>query len=250
MNRIHIDGQLFRQMIRASAQSLSQQVEAINALNVFPVPDGDTGTNMNMTFTSGVEEMNRKGEVTLSESAEALSKGLLMGARGNSGVILSQLFRGFAKGISGLKEMNAQHFAQALHKGVQMAYQAVVKPVEGTILTVSREAAQAGVDYAKKSDDLTGLIQMVMTKAKESLAKTPDLLPVLKKVGVVDAGGQGLLTIYEGFYKALSGQTVEIESQPVLYPPVRSNEASLIGHDAHPKSAQAHVSADAIEHGY
>jgi DAK2 domain fusion protein YloV len=252
LSRTQIDGQLFRKMIRTGSHSLTQQVETINALNVFPVPDGDTGTNMNMTYVSGVQEMDRRGELPLGQSADALSKGLLMGARGNSGVILSQLFRGFAKGVNGLTEVNAKQFADALQNGVQTAYQAVVKPVEGTILTVSKEAAKEAVEFAKKSADLTELMSAVLAKAKESLAKTPDLLPVLKKVGVVDSGGQGLVVIYEGFLAVLKGQEVEIDSGAARSLSVSRafSDAPFNGHDANPKSVQALLSTDAIEHGY
>jgi DAK2 domain fusion protein YloV len=250
LNRQHIDGPLFRQMIRTGSRYLTQQVDTINALNVFPVPDGDTGTNMNMTFVSGVQEMDRRGNLPLGQSADALSKGLLMGARGNSGVILSQLFRGFAKASTGLTQMDTKQFADALQNGVQTAYQAVVKPVEGTILTVSKDAAKEAVDYAKKTTDVVELMSRVLEKAKESLARTPDLLPVLKKVGVVDSGGQGLVTVYEGFLAVLKGQE-SVDAPSIVTPATGTlNETVLQGHDAHPKSAQAHISADAIEHGY
>jgi DAK2 domain fusion protein YloV len=244
LSRKQIDGQLFRQMIRAGSRYLTQQVETINALNVFPVPDGDTGTNMNMTFVSGIQEMDRRGDLPLEKSADALSKGLLMGARGNSGVILSQLFRGFAKRVNGLSEMNAKQFADALQNGVHTAYQAVVKPVEGTILTVSKEAAREAVEFAKKSSDVVELMNAVVTKAKTTLASTPDLLPVLKKVGVVDAGGQGLVTIYEGFLAVLKGEERSFHTEQP------ATKQMVSGAHAHPKSAQAHLSAEEIEHGY
>lgn len=190
-------------MVLSGAENLQNNAERINALNVFPVPDGDTGTNMNLTMTSGKRELQSKPSPAVGKVAEALSKGLLMGARGNSGVILSQLFRGFSKSISQSEQIDAFQFAAALQSGVDMAYKAVVKPVEGTILTVAKDAAKHAVFYAKRTNDLTELMTEVVAKANESLARTPDLLPVLKQVGVVDSGGQGLVCIYEGFLRAM-----------------------------------------------
>lgn len=190
-------------MVLSGAENLHNNEERINALNVFPVPDGDTGTNMNLTMTSGKRELQSKPSPAVGKVAEALSKGLLMGARGNSGVILSQLFRGFAKSISQLEQIDPNQFAAALQSGVDMAYKAVVKPVEGTILTVAKDAAKHAVFCAKRTNDLTELMSEVVAKANESLARTPDLLPVLKQVGVVDSGGQGLVCIYEGFLRAM-----------------------------------------------
>ncbi|MFC5652104.1 DAK2 domain-containing protein [Paenibacillus solisilvae] len=191
-------------MVNSGAECLTRNVERINALNVFPVPDGDTGTNMNLTMTTGTRELNSKPSQSAGKVAEALSKGLLMGARGNSGVILSQLFRGFAKSIGGLEQIDPVHFAAALQNGVDMAYKAVVKPVEGTILTVAKDTARHATAYAKRASDMVDLMREVHEKANESLQRTPDLLPVLKQVGVVDSGGQGLVCIYEGFLRALS----------------------------------------------
>jgi len=193
-------------MVNLGAEYLQRNVERVNALNVFPVPDGDTGTNMNLTMTSGVEELRNKPSTELGKVAEALSKGLLMGARGNSGVILSQLFRGFAKSLAGHTEVGTVQLATALQHGVDMAYKAVVKPVEGTILTVAKEAAKHAVTIARRTIDVTELMQEVYDKANDALRRTPDLLPVLKQVGVVDSGGQGLVYIYEGFVHALTGQ--------------------------------------------
>ncbi|AZN43843.1 DAK2 domain-containing protein [Paenibacillus albus] len=191
-------------MVLSGAENLQNNVERINALNVFPVPDGDTGTNMNLTMTSGKRELQSKPSPAVGKVAEALSKGLLMGARGNSGVILSQLFRGFSKSIGQLEQIDTHQFAAALQNGVDMAYKAVVKPVEGTILTVAKDAAKHAVFYAKRTNDLTELMTEVLEKANESLANTPNLLPVLKQVGVVDSGGQGLVCIYEGFLRAMN----------------------------------------------
>ncbi|MHA7963634.1 DAK2 domain-containing protein [Paenibacillus sp. CAU 1782] len=186
------------------AELLQNNAERVNALNVFPVPDGDTGTNMNLTMGSGVRELRSKPSDHIGKSAEALSKGLLMGARGNSGVILSQLFRGMSKYLSSHQEATAADLAAALQQGVDMAYKAVVKPVEGTILTVAKEAAKHAVHYARRSTDVADLMQEVYRKANEALQKTPEQLPVLKQVGVVDSGGQGLVYIYEGFVRSLA----------------------------------------------
>lgn len=190
-------------MVLSGADSLNRHAEHVNSLNVFPVPDGDTGTNMNLTMTAGVTELKAKMSASIAKSAEVLSKGLLMGARGNSGVILSQLFRGFGRGVAGLDEVNSVQFAHAMQSGVDTAYKAVVKPVEGTILTVAKETAKHAVQIARRTPDLTEFMREVVAKSKEALAKTPDMLPVLKQVGVVDSGGQGLVYIYEGFLSVL-----------------------------------------------
>ncbi|MFD0713648.1 DAK2 domain-containing protein [Paenibacillus sp. GCM10027626] len=194
-------------MVNLGAEYLQRNVDRVNALNVFPVPDGDTGTNMNLTMGSGVAELRAKPSTEIGKAAEALSKGLLMGARGNSGVILSQLFRGFAKSMAGQREVDAVQLATAFQHGVDMAYKAVVKPVEGTILTVAKEAARHAVAIARRTTDVTELMRAVYEKANEALQRTPDMLPVLKQVGVVDSGGQGLVHIYEGFVEALTGQS-------------------------------------------
>lgn len=239
-----LDGTVFTSMVFKGAELLQANVGNVNALNVFPVPDGDTGTNMNMTLTSGAEELRKKTSPHIGKSAEALSKGLLMGARGNSGVILSQLFRGFAKAVQESEDIDAHLFAAALQQGVDTAYKAVVKPVEGTILTVAREAAKHAVASVRRSGDIAELMQEVLDKAKEALARTPEQLPVLKQVGVVDAGGQGLVVIYEGFLAALRGElptAEELVQQPV----------SLHGHaGAEPMKAQAHLATEDIEFGY
>lgn len=198
----------FRAMIIAGGQRLNDQMELINALNVFPVPDGDTGTNMSMSFTSGVENLKQSTATSVGELAGALAKGLLMGARGNSGVILSQIFRGFSKAVEGKETLNAKEFSAAFAGGVEAAYKAVMKPVEGTILTVARESAIRGEKKLAKTDNIIEVMQSIVTGAEKSLAKTPDLLPVLKQVGVVDSGGKGLLSVYEGFLAALKGEAV------------------------------------------
>lgn len=241
-----LDGSTFTSMIYKGAEALHANVANVNALNVFPVPDGDTGTNMNMTLTSGVEELKKKTSPHIGKSAEALSKGLLMGARGNSGVILSQLFRGFAKAIQDTEEIDVHKFAAALQQGVDTAYKAVVKPVEGTILTVAREAAKHAVASVRRSGDIGELMKEVLAKAKEALARTPEQLPVLKQVGVVDAGGQGLVLIYEGFVAALSGDLPAVTH--IAAPGIA---AALPGHGAaEPRSAQAHLATEDIEFGY
>jgi len=199
-----MNGNEWAAMILVGAERLTRNVDQINALNVFPVPDGDTGTNMNLTMTAGVAELTNKPSEEVGRAAEVLSKGLLMGARGNSGVILSQLFRGFARAIAGQGELTVPLFANALQQGVDTAYKAVVKPVEGTILTVAREAARHGLTAARRTTDLAEWMQEVYAKALETLARTQDMLPILKQVGVVDSGGQGLVYLYEGFVAFLS----------------------------------------------
>ncbi|MCM3739087.1 DAK2 domain-containing protein [Oceanobacillus luteolus] len=201
-----VNGSLLTQMILSGAHHLSNNADKIDALNVFPVPDGDTGTNMNLSMTSGVNEVKQNESDNASAVANALAKGLLMGARGNSGVILSQIFRGFAKGMGSKETLDAKDFAEAFDAGVATAYKAVMKPVEGTILTVAKDAARAAVEAAETETEIIALMEKILSEAKASLKRTPDLLPVLKEVGVVDSGGQGLVTIYEGFLAALKGE--------------------------------------------
>ncbi|MBB6675519.1 DAK2 domain-containing protein [Cohnella nanjingensis] len=204
MTMRNLNGTDWSAMVLTGAERLSHNAELINALNVFPVPDGDTGTNMNLTMSAGVAELKNKPSEEIGRAAEVLSKGLLMGARGNSGVILSQLFRGFARAVAGQRELGVSGFAAALQQGVDTAYKAVVKPVEGTILTVAREAARHGLAISRKTEDLIEWMTEVHAKAAETLARTPDMLPVLKQVGVVDSGGQGLVFLYEGFVQYLT----------------------------------------------
>ena len=202
-------------MVVAGAERLTSNVELINSLNVFPVPDGDTGTNMNMTFVSGAENLKSSQASHVGELAGALAKGLLMGARGNSGVILSQIFRGFSQAIKEEEVLDAKHFAQAFLGGVESAYKAVMKPVEGTILTVARESALRGEKAAEKTDNIIEVMKAIVEGAQLALDKTPELLPVLKQVGVVDSGGKGLLCVYEGFLSSLTGETVvEVKAAP------------------------------------
>ncbi|MBU7403136.1 fatty acid kinase catalytic subunit FakA [Staphylococcus aureus] len=204
-----INGKLFADMIIQGAQNLSNNADLVDSLNVYPVPDGDTGTNMNLTMTSGREEVENNLSKNIGELGKTFSKGLLMGARGNSGVILSQLFRGFCKNIESDSEINSKLLAESFQAGVETAYKAVMKPVEGTILTVAKDAAQAAVEKANNTEDCIELMEYIIVKANESLENTPNLLAVLKEVGVVDSGGKGLLCVYEGFLKALKGEKVE-----------------------------------------
>ncbi|WP_281887772.1 DAK2 domain-containing protein [Paenibacillus sp. YYML68] len=264
---IEWNGYDFIRMVEAGALRLKQNVDRVNALNVFPVPDGDTGTNMNLTLTSGVEELRRKPSEHLGKAAEALAKGLLMGARGNSGVILSQLFRGFAKAVTDLPAANAEQVAAAFQNGVDMAYKAVVKPVEGTILTVAKESAKQAVTTAKRQKDIMQVMAELLRAGQDTLNRTPDMLPVLKQVGVVDSGGQGLMLIYEGFKAAMDDEAgLEFETpadmpyiafgavQPIdeLLEPVQQQRAQGVtvhgGHE--PRSAQAHLATEDIEYGY
>jgi len=203
-----INGIQFADMVQMGAHHLFQNADYVDALNVFPVPDGDTGTNMNLSMTSGAKETAAHTHEHIGKTAQALSKGLLMGARGNSGVILSQLFRGFGKSIEQLDVLNAKQFADALNYGVETAYKAVMKPVEGTILTVAKDSARKAVEVSEDVDDIRELMEAIVAEAKKSLDRTPDLLPVLKEVGVVDSGGQGLVFVYEGFLASLKGEAL------------------------------------------
>ena len=194
-----ITGLLFRDSIISAANNISNSRQAVDALNVFPVPDGDTGTNMSMTITAAAKEMaTLADDCTIEEASSKCASALLRGARGNSGVILSLIFRGFSKGFRGLESAGAKDLANALKEGVDAAYKAVMKPTEGTILTVVRLAREAAQEMAKIQDDPLEVGFAALTAAKEALAKTPELLPVLKKAGVVDAGGQGLVLVFEG----------------------------------------------------
>ncbi len=201
-----IDGVKFADMVKMGAHHLHLNADYVDSLNVFPVPDGDTGTNMNLSMTSGAKETEAHVSEHLGKTAQALSKGLLMGARGNSGVILSQLFRGFGKAVEEEDKLDSVKFANALEYGVQTAYKAVMKPVEGTILTVAKDAANKGVEIAKTTNDIIEVMEAIVEESKASLKRTPDLLPVLKEVGVVDSGGQGLVYVYEGFLACLKGE--------------------------------------------
>ncbi len=206
----YINGQLFKQMLQSGAANLSNHHAEIDALNVFPVPDGDTGTNMSMTFTSGVKDALAVCSDEIPVIAKALSKGLLMGARGNSGVITSQIFRGLYQSIDKKETLNAADLAAAFSKGSEVAYKAVMKPVEGTILTVIRESSYYAEHLVNPEEmEVEEWFKTFIDYAKESLNTTPDLLPVLKEVGVVDSGGAGLIVILEGMYSALLGNVIE-----------------------------------------
>jgi len=235
-----LDGIKFAEMVQMGAHHLSQNANFVDSLNVFPVPDGDTGTNMNLSMSSGAKETNSNADAHIGKTAQSLSKGLLMGARGNSGVILSQLFRGFGKHIEKMNEIDSVQFAGAFQAGVDTAYKAVMKPVEGTILTVAREAAAKAVEVAKEESDVIKVMEALVEEGRASLNRTPDLLPVLKEVGVVDSGGQGLLFIYEGFLASLKGEAL----------PERSNTSidDLISAEHH--RVQDFMSTEEIVFGY
>lgn len=245
MNVTEISASQFQEMVQAGASRLHVNAEYVNSLNVFPVPDGDTGTNMNLSMTSGAKAVADSRSEKVGELTTILSKGLLMGARGNSGVILSQLFRGFSKQIPDVVTLNAKDLAAAFTHGVETAYKAVMKPVEGTILTVSREAARSGERKAKETDDCIEVMEAVVKGAKRALAKTPDLLPVLKEVGVVDSGGQGLLFIYEGFLEALSGEFLATE----VYEPSPGEMDEMVNAEHH-RGVSGHVATEDIKFGY
>ena len=217
----------------------------IDALNVFPVPDGDTGTNMSMTFNAGAAEIKGMDSDNIYDIAKKLSKGLLMGARGNSGVILSQIFRGFAMGLEGHESVDAVAFANAWKSGAEVAYKAVMKPVEGTILTVSRGAASAAIKKAESTNDAVEVMRAALDGAKAALAKTPEMLPVLKEVGVVDSGGQGLVFIYEGFLSALTGEYIASED----FQATPATMTEMINAEHH-KSVAGHVATEDITFGY
>lgn len=227
-----IDGILLKQMIISGANNLYNNYPEVDALNVFPVPDGDTGTNMNLTISSGAKEIATRNDASVYDVAKAFSRGLLMGARGNSGVILSQIFRGFAQGLKGKIEATAQDISDALLIGKEVAYKAVMRPVEGTILTVIRESSQALADSVYPDMPLDEALDILLKEARESLKRTPNLLPVLKEAGVVDSGGAGLCKIIEGFDLALHNQIVEknmpdVVSDSVVEPIIGNVQASL-----------------------
>nr|WP_263313534.1 fatty acid kinase catalytic subunit FakA [Mammaliicoccus sp. Marseille-Q6498] len=203
-----IDGKLFADMIVQGSDSLSNKADFVDSLNVFPVPDGDTGTNMNLSMSSGAAEVKSQNSTHIGEVGKVFSKGLLMGARGNSGVILSQLFRGFSKSIENESTIDSKQFAKAFQSGVKTAYKAVMKPVEGTILTVAKEAGEAAVKSAETTEDIITVMEAVIEQGQKALDNTPNQLPVLKEVGVVDSGGQGLMFVYEGFLATLKGEKI------------------------------------------
>ena len=204
-----LNGQTLKQLLISGSNNLYNHYPEVDALNVFPVPDGDTGMNMNLTLTSGSKEIQNRSDESAYEISKVFSRGLLMGARGNSGVITSQIFRGFSKGLDGLEEVNALAFSAAFQKGVEVAYKAVVNPVEGTILTVIRESSQFLADNVKDNMSIEKCLDLMLQEARESLKRTPELLPVLKEAGVIDSGGAGLIRILEGMRIAAGGDFVE-----------------------------------------
>nr|WP_239540891.1 DAK2 domain-containing protein [Pullulanibacillus pueri] len=231
-------------MLQKGADQLTAHSSTINALNVFPVPDGDTGTNMSLTIKSGIRHVLDGDPGTVGETAILFAKGLLMGARGNSGVILSQLFRGFSKVLENEIELTAGKWAEALQAGVDTAYKAVMKPVEGTILTVAKDAANVAIKQAQHHESLEKVLQETLKAAKRSLDLTPQLLPLLKEVGVVDSGGRGLVAIYEGFVMAISEAdetSVEIKASVNLDEKVD---------ELHDHNAHAFMKTEDIKYGY
>lgn len=241
MELLKLNGKKLKDMIATGEKRLSEHTEYVNSLNVFPVPDGDTGTNMSLTFVSGTKAVKETDGTDVGQVGQALSRGLLMGARGNSGVILSQLFRGFGKAIESQTEIGAKDFAKAFQNGVDSAYKAIMKPVEGTILTVARESAQAGVEKSEQTNDIIEVMETIVESAQKSLENTPNLLAVLKEVGVVDSGGQGLVYVYEGFLSALTGEEI-VEEELDMSELVRAQHHQTATHGA--------MNAEDIEYGF
>jgi len=205
----NIDGKQVRDMFVSGANNLKNHKDLVDKLNVFPVPDGDTGTNMSLTISCAIKELNKVEQDDIGQLGKALSKGSLMGARGNSGVILSQIIRGIAKSIEGKETLNSVDIAEALKNGSDTAYKAVIKPVEGTILTVVRESSDYALKAAALEEDVIEFMKLLVKEANNSLDRTPELLHALKEAGVVDSGGKGLVLVYEGMLKSLEGQFVE-----------------------------------------
>lgn len=205
----YIEGKMLRDMFVSGANNLQNHKELVDKLNVFPVPDGDTGTNMSLTISYAMKELAKVENDSITEIGKSLSKGSLMGARGNSGVILSQIIRGFSKSIEGKEQISTEDLAKAFKNGSDTAYKAVIKPIEGTILTVVRESGEYAIKAAKKEKDLLKFLEMVIDEANKSLERTPELLKNLKEAGVVDSGGKGLVLIYEGMYEALKGNPIK-----------------------------------------
>ena len=222
-----INGQILKQMLISGSNNLYNFYPEVDALNVFPVPDGDTGMNMNLTLTSGSKEIQNRNDNSVYEIAKAFSRGLLMGARGNSGVITSQIFRGFAQGLEGKEEINAVGLSDAFQKGVEVAYKAVIRPVEGTILTVVRESSQYLHENVKDGMSIEKAMELLIQEARESLKRTPELLPVLKEVGVVDSGGAGLIHIFEGMEAAIKGEVIERSKATSVDSPIVAAGASM-----------------------
>lgn len=223
-----IDGNLFKLLITNGTIALRNDHQRINELNVFPVPDGDTGSNMQSTMMSGVKAIGGLENESIDKVAKSLSRGLLMGARGNSGVILSQLFSGFAKVFKEKSQVNPVEFIDGFKQGVKQAYGAVINPVEGTILTVAREAAEKASEYAKEDSDLLEVMEVYVKEAYESLDRTPELLPVLKEAGVIDSGAAGFNVIIDGIVLALKNEILE-DSKMNTVPSISSELPSFAG---------------------
>ena len=241
-----ITGALLRKMVISGANYLEENKEYVNSLNVFPVPDGDTGTNMSLTMKSSVKEINMCANNDMETICDAISKGALKGARGNSGVILSQILKGFTSYFTNLKEIKTIDFANALIEGANVAYKAVTKPKEGTILTVIRAMADASIKIAKKESEMQSFLKQVIDIGEEALSMTPELLPVLKKAGVVDAGGRGLLIILNGFLKIVSGDESELKFQADTD---RAGDAKVVPNGMNPEVVDYNSLAD-IEFAY
>ncbi|WP_373310030.1 DAK2 domain-containing protein [Apilactobacillus zhangqiuensis] len=245
MSISNIDRSKFDQMVQAAATTLNNNAEFINSLNVFPVPDGDTGTNMSMSFQSGADYVSRDTSESVGELSQSLAKGLLMGARGNSGVILSQIFRGFSKSVAEKDSLSAQDIVEAFKNSEKTAYGSVMKPTEGTILTVIRGISEAG--QSETTNDLAELFDILADAAEQALQSTPDLLPVLKQVGVVDSGGQGLVFVIKAFSDVLNGREIEASHQPNTGEMDQMIDAS---HEQSHESAQGKLNPDDIKFGY
>ena len=233
----YIDGKKLREMFVSGANNLQNHKDLVDKLNVFPVPDGDTGTNMSLTISYAIKELLKVNDDNITDIGKALSKGSLMGARGNSGVILSQIIRGIAKSVEGKDKLSSEDFAEAFKNGADTAYKAVIKPIEGTILTVVRESGDYAIKISKKEKDLLKFLELFIKEANESLERTPDLLKNLKDAGVVDSGGKGLVLIYEGMHKALQGSPVVL----------RDSSSSNVGNIEISKNS---VSSEDIKYGY
>ena len=234
MNTEYIDGQLLKDMFIGAANFLEKNKEMLNSLNVFPVPDGDTGTNMSLTMQAAVRSIENSETENIEEIGNMVSNGSLMGARGNSGVILSQILRGFSKALEGSEKIDSYVLADALERGSKTAYRAVMKPIEGTILTVARESAEKAMEISKDYGDIGLFLKEVISAAKISLDKTPDMLPVLKQAGVVDAGGKGFIVILEGMLSAINGEEV-------IYHSIEKTEEKFMEYS---------ISNEEIEFGY
>ncbi|MEJ8776962.1 DAK2 domain-containing protein [Pseudogracilibacillus sp. ICA-222130] len=236
-----LNSSILIQMIQMGARNLSNNKEMINKLNVFPVPDGDTGTNMNLSMHAAVQSIQQlEASPSMESVLKAFSKGLLMGARGNSGVILSQLFRGFCAALEQTETINTKQFAEGLQAGVDVAYKAVANPVEGTILTVAKDTAKFALVHAETEEAFVPFMEAIIKEANRSLDHTPELLPVLKEVGVVDSGGKGLVTVYEGFLAMLKGEVL----------PESEMDVEALIKEEHDHFVQSLISKDSIEKGY